>query len=142
MCAVLGNPAVQSMLNCLTALASVGVALATVNTLGARGKLLSLALGGGLAVNVGAISSVIVDDRLGRLVLGRLALDRLGVDGVTSVTGVDSGLETCTLARERLHELLVLAESLVHLVGRDIVKEDTAANGAGDGCAKLAITGL
>lgn len=88
------------------------------------------------------VSDIIVDDRLGSLVLRRLTLDGLGVGSVTSVATVDGSLETGTLARVRLHDLLVLAEGLVQLLGGDIVQEDTLAQWTGDCSTEFAVTSL
>lgn len=109
----------------------------TVDTLGAAGHLLSGLLAGGL----GTTLDVVVDDRLACRV-GSVVLELLVVLGVTSVAGIDKGLETLTLAGVGLHQLLVLLKSGVHLAGLNIVEEDTRAEGAGDSSTELAITGL
>lgn len=118
------------------------MALATVDALRARGEVLGLFLGGSLTVNVGTIGSIVVNDRLAGLVLALLTLNSFVVDSVASVTGVDTSLKTGTLARVRLHELLVCAECLVHLIGADVVQEDALSERARYCSTELTVTSL
>jgi hypothetical protein len=108
----------------------------TIDTLGATSHL----LGSLLVESVDTVLDIVVDDGLG----GRV--DSIGLDGTVageaSVAGVDESLETLTLAGVRLHDLLVLLKSGVHLAGLNIVEEDAGAEGAGNSSTELAITGL
>lgn len=94
-----------------------------------------------LAVGVDTVLDVVVDDRLAGRV-GSLGLDALVVLGVASVAGVDVGLETGTVAREGLHDLLVLAEGSVHLVHLDVVQEDARTERARNSGTELSVTSL
>ena len=67
---------------------------------------------------------VVVDQRLASDVLGLSTLSCLVVGGVTSVAGVNKGLKTGTLTWVGLHDLLVLAEALCHLLVLNGVDED------------------
>ena len=101
---------------------AAGVGLKTVNAFGTR------------SVELGVLDAV-----HGDMVGVGLAV----LNGVSSVARVDESLETGTLARVGLHDLLVLIESSDHLVVADVVEEDTVTHGVdGDGSAELAITGL
>lgn len=127
---------------------AAGVAIGTISVRQAIDALRTRSmLGGGLliachTIGWGAIGSVIIDNRLAGSVLCDLSFDWLVVDGVTGVRSVNTGLETLTLARVRLHDLLVLTESRVELVNLNIVQEYTFAQRAWDGGAKFSITGL
>ena len=125
---------------------AVGAILQTVHTLGAGSCVDGTVVVPTLStqsIGLGTILSVVVDDRLAGDVLGlNILLGRLGVSGVSSVAGVDKGFKTGTLARVRLHDLLVLVESLDHLFVADIVQEDALAKRGRNGGTELAITCL
>lgn len=91
----------------------------TVDTLGAASHL----LGSLLASGVDTILNIVVNDGLAGRV-GSVVLDLLVVTGVSSIGGIDVGLESLTLARVGLHNFLVLLQSSVHLACLDVVKED------------------
>jgi len=120
--------------------------LETVDTLWSRGGVDSALLVSTLStqsVGRSAVLCIVVDDRLAGNVLGLdLALGRVGVSGVTSVAGVDKSLETGTLTRVLLHDLLVLTEGLGHLVMADVVQELALAERSWDGGTELAVTSL
>jgi len=120
--------------------------LETVDTLWSRGSVDSTLLVSTLgtqSVGLSTVLGVVVDDRLAGDVLGLgLALNRLGVRGVTSVAGVDKGLESGTLARVRLHDLLVLTESLGHLLVADVVQELALTERSWNGSTELTVTSL
>ena len=120
--------------------------LQTVDTLWTRGSVDSSVIVPALCtefVGLCAVFGIIVDDRLAGNVLGlHTRLGSLGVPGVSSVAGVDKGLETSTLTRVRLHDLLVLVESLGHLLVADIVQKDALAKRGRDGGTELAVTSL
>lgn len=123
-------------------MSSVGVTLAAVHTLWAGRKFGGFLGLSSLAIDLSAVGHIIVDDGLASLVLLHLTFDGLGIDGVTGITGVDAGLDTSTLAGVRLHDLLVLAEGLSHLLVRNVVEEDTLAERAWYCGTELAITSL
>lgn len=117
------------------------IGLETVDAFGSRGSLESSLLGQDILIGV---LSVIVDDHLGggavKVVL--LILDRVTVKGVTGVGRVNEGLETETLAREVLDDLLVLPQGLGEVLVADVVKEDTGSERRGDRSTKHTISGL
>lgn len=87
---------------------------------------------------------VVVDDgRVGVTVgVAVRLLNLLAVLGVTGVGGVDVSLETFTVAGVALHDLLVLVESLNHLLLGNVVDEDARSKRRGNGSTELAVTGL
>lgn len=123
-------------------MSSVAVTLTTVHTLWAGRELGSFVGLSGLAVNLSAVGYIIIDNGLAGLVLLHLAFGRLGVASVASITGVNAGLKTSTLARVRLHDLLVLAEGFGHLFLRNVVEEDTRTERARYCGTELAVTSL
>lgn len=86
---------------------------------------------------------VVVDQRLAGDVLGLgTTLGSLLVDSVTSVAGVDKGLESGAFTRVGLHDLLVLAETLGQLLVLNVVDEDALSERSWNGSTKLSVTGL
>lgn len=78
----------------------------------------------------------------GLLRLVHSILDGLVVHGISSVGGIDKGVETGALTRVLLHQLLVSSQSLVHLLGRDVVQEHAGTDRVGHGSTEQTVTSL
>lgn len=123
--------------------------LHSIHTLWARGmvsgSLLTTCLHTvGLFNSVGSVLGIVVDNALRGSVgvavgltigvaVGVLSSDT--VHGVACIGGVDESLEAFTISGVVLHHLLVLSQSGVHLIHRDVVEKDARSKRAWYGCS-------